>query len=274
MRFKRFVMLIFLPLSVSAWGQQTQRSTAPPAGLQGPLSQALAIAGGVPAITAITDYTATGNLIYHGSQNVQGTVTLSGKGLDQFRMDTSLSTGVRSHVVNNGMATTKDENGTVSSFPRNLPAPGQAPRPIPSSDAFPYERPMFPGALASPFQQLAAALNNPAFRIAYKGILSVNGHSAHDFQVQRVLSGSIDLMSEYHTRDFFVDVSTLQVVMTLDMVPKNVVREILYSDYQAVNGVLMPFSITEVFGGQTVWAIQLIQFSFNVGLQNSVFVLE
>jgi hypothetical protein len=45
----------------------------------------------------------------------------------------------------------------------------------------------------------------------------------------------------------------------------------LFSDYRAINGILVPFSITERVAGQTTWTIQLSQIAFNTGLGDTDF---
>jgi hypothetical protein len=95
MRYARFGLFCALLSIVPAWSkqplpQQTQTATPTPA-TKDPqavsiLNQALSVAGGMPAISAIADYTATGNMTYYSSQDVQETVTLRGLGLGQFRM--------------------------------------------------------------------------------------------------------------------------------------------------------------------------------------------
>jgi hypothetical protein len=287
MRTARFGLLLCLMLlDISVWGQQAptpaiqpqltipqqaQQVTTPPPAPKDPqavsvLNQVLSVGGGAAAIKAVTDYTGTGNITYNWNPVEQGSVTVMGLGFDQFRVDANLSRGVHSSVISAGQTTTKTQEGVISQYP--------PPYPVPSSDAFPYQPPMFPGSLVLPHAQLVAVLNSPRFSVSYKGLVQVDGHPAHDIQVLRVLPGPTDVMSEYHTRDFFVDASTLQVVMTQEMVPKNVVRVIRYSDYRTVSGVLAPFSISEEMGGQQTWAIQLSRITFNAGLQGASFAVE
>jgi hypothetical protein len=280
MRSARFGLLFCLQLLLSAtvWAQQPQapanRSSSAPSfapAQKDPqalntLNQALAAAGGASAIGAIKDYTATGNVTYNWNPAVQGSVTVLGLGLNEYRVDANLPRGVRSSVVSFGQTTTKSEEGVLSQYPR--------PYPVPSSDAFPYQPPMFPGSLIFPYEQLVAVVNTPRFNVSNKGVVQVDGHSAYDIHVQWIVAGPADLASEYHTRDFYVDTSTSQLLMTQDIVPKHTVHVIRYSDYRAVNGVLVPFSITEAMGGQQTWAIQLSQFTFNTGLQDASFVLK
>jgi len=267
------LLLSILLLTIPVWAQQTQPSTTTPPATKDPqavsvLNQALTVAGGAAALKAITDYTATGNITYHWNPEAQGTVTVRGLGLGQIRVDANLPHGVHSWVISDGQTSTKAEDGTLSQYP--------PPYPVPSSESFPYQPPMFPGSLAFPHEQFVAVLNSPIFSVSYKGIAQVDGRSVHDIELQRVLPGQTqtDNMTEYRIMEFFVDTSTLQVAMTQDSMPKHIVHQVRYSDYRPVNGVLMPFSISEQMGGQKTREIQLDQISFNGGLQDSDFVLH
>jgi hypothetical protein len=48
-------------------------------------------------------------------------------------------------------------------------------------------------------------------------------------------------------------------------------QDVLYSNFQQVNGVVVPFSITEKISGQQTWAIQLNAIQFNTGLTEANF---
>jgi hypothetical protein len=289
MRSARFGLLhTILLLNIPVWGQQSQTPVlqpqpTPPQQTQpvttptpapkdsqavNVINQALTVAGGTAAIKALTDYTATGNITYHWNPEAQGTVTVRGLGSGQLRVDANLPRGLHSSVISGGQTSTKAEDGRLTQYP--------PPYPVPSSDAFPYQPPMFPAGLVLPHTQLAAVLNHPRFSITYEGIVQLDGNSVHDVQVQRLMPGQTqpDGMTEYHTIDFFIDTTTLQLVMTQDNVPKHIAHQIRYSDYRTVNGVLVPFSISEQMGGQRTRDIQLDGISFNTGLQDAAFALQ
>ena len=272
MRSARFGLLFcILLLSIPVWAQQTQPASSPaPKDPQAVsvLNQALTAAGGTAAIKAITDYTATGSVTYHWNPEAQGTVTVRGLGSGQIRVDANLPRGVHSSVVSEGQTTTKAEDGTLSQYPPSYP--------VPSSDAFTYQPAMFPGSLVLPHSQLVVVLNASRFRLIYKGVVQVDGHAVHDIQAQIVFPGQTqpDSMTEYHTVDTFIDTTTLQLVMTQDLIPNHVVHQIRYSDYRAVNGVQVPFSIGEEMGGQRTWEISLDGANFNTGLQDTDFSLH
>ena len=272
MRATLFLLIALFSLSVPLLGQ-TQSSTAPSGvaaqDAQGVnvLNQAITLAGGTSALKAVTDYTGSGNITYHGNSDVQGTVTIKGLGSIAVRLDATLPTGVRSWAIHDGQTALKQENGTITQLAAINPN-------VPSSDAFPYQTPLFPSSIAFPYRQLTNVLANPSFSIAYKGIVQIDGHSVHDIQIQRVLAGIVDPMSKYHSREFFIDSSSFQIVMTQDTVPKNITHQIHYSNYIAVSGVLVPFGINEQLGDQPTWTIQLSQMTFNSGLQDSAFALQ
>jgi hypothetical protein len=262
MRSPRFSLLLCLLLfNVSVWGQQTQPGTAPPPAPKDPqalsvLTQALAVAGGATAINAIADYRATGNITYSENPQLQGSVTVQGLGLNECRLDADLPNGVRSWAVTEGRLSQKDENSFVQLIHSQIA--------------------MHLGGLIVPYQELYFALNSPAYGIANKGQTQVNGHSVYDIQVQLISTGFArpQRLVDFYTRDYFVDATTFQVVMTQDFVPVQLPRQLQYSDFTLVKGVLVPLSVTEVVNGHQTWAIQLNQINFNTGLQDSAFVLQ
>jgi hypothetical protein len=221
------------------------------------VTQALTAAGGIDAITTISDYLATGSVTYHLDldHDVHGSVTVRGKGLNQFRLDANLPSGVRSEVTD-GLTTIKTEDGQVYRLHS--------------------QPPLAPARLALPQLQLRAALRSHGLNLSYKGMVDVDGHPAHDIQVQHFLAGGPNQhgdLSAYRTVDFFVDPSTFQIVMTQDTIPKHIVRQIRYSDFRLVRGMSVPFSISASIHGQNMWLINLTEINFNSGLQDSDFQL-
>jgi hypothetical protein len=271
MRFSRSgVLLCLLLLNISVSGQQTQQATTPTQDPQAVsvLNQALTVAGGAPAILAIQDYMGSGSITYP-EQDAQGTVTVLGLRGTEFRMDANLPAGMRSWAVDDGVITSKSEAGTIWSM-----ALKEA---VPSSDAFPFQTPLFPASIAFPDRQLAAVVGNPSYELTYKGVVQIDGHTVYDIQLRRSssqsASGSTSVLPP-RSKDIFVDTTSFQVVKVSDTLPKGVQHELHYSDYRPVVGVLMPFSITEDVAGQEGWTVQLSQIIFNTGLQEASFVIQ
>jgi hypothetical protein len=255
-----------LLLNISVWSQQTQQATTPTPAPKDPqavsvVNQALAVAGGTPAIRAIQDYTGSGNITYNSEQDGTGTVMVLGLAGTEFRMDANLPAGARSFAVSGGVISTKDEKGTIwSMMPKN---------PVSSSDVYPFQTPLFPSSIAFPTRQLTAVVNNPIYSLSYKGIAQADGHSAYDIETQRVLSGVAE-----RTRDIFIDSTSFQVVKVSETLPKGVPHSIHYSDFRPVGGILMPYTISEEVAGQQIWTIQLNQINFNTGLQVASFTIQ
>jgi hypothetical protein len=278
MRYARLgLLLLVYMLSCSVWAQQTPSTgTQPPsAPTQESISetpsatvtndpqavsmvnQVLSVAGGPVAIMAITDYKATGNITYRmgADPDIQGSITIRGGGLGQLRMDSVLSTGSRS-VVMNGLITEKTEDGTIKTFQPQAP--------------------MLPSRLFIPYLPLGAIVNGHGYSLSSKGLVEIEGRSLQDVQVQLVLPGSVDPNSAFRratTMDFFIDPSNLQVVVMQDVVNNLLVRKVRYSDYRIANGFLVPFAISEEVDGQPKSLIQLTQIQFSTGLQDSDFQL-
>jgi hypothetical protein len=277
MRFGRFGLLVCLSfLSVSVLAQQPlssqQATTQPPAPQDSQavsvLNQALTASGGAAAIKAIADYTATGNVTYHWNPAEQGPLTIQGLGFTDIRFDASLSSGLHSESIHDGQTSTKNANEPVRHYPPAYP--------VPSSDAFDYQLPLFPSGFMVPQIPIAFVVNNPTFSISYKGIVQVNGTSAHDIQVQLVLpkQSQTDRSTEYRTIELLIDASSYLVTMTRDTVSTHASHEVYYSSYTLVNGIMVPFSISEVIGNQNTRDIQLNKITFNLGLQDSAFIVQ
>jgi len=246
-----FAVIFLVPIFAEG---QSATATKDPQAVQ-IVTQALVTAGGTSTIDLISDYKATGNVMYHLAEDAQGKVTIRGKGLDELRIDADLPTGVRSEAISRGMMTMKLEDGTVNS--RQMHAP------------------LVPTRFLLPYLLLSPALGSPGYNIWYKGTVALAGRSLYDIQVQRILSLAptpTTQLLEYFTIDFFIDPSTFQVVMVQDAIPRHITRQIRYSNYKMVDGISVPFSIVES-GAELPCEINLDQITFNSGLQDSDFQL-
>ena len=238
---RSLILPLFLIALSSLSAQQTSQETKLPSPQRDPealalLSQALAAAGGEEAIRAVNDYTASGRFTFYQSKDEQipGTVTLNGRGYGQFRMDTDLPDGRRSNSITEGRTTTKDIDGTISTFPPE--------RPVPSSDASPRKAPLLPNGLILPSLQLRFALRSAVLNVTYKGLVELEGRQAHHIQLQRPLPRALAESSrtlsaswaQSRMVDVFIDSSTLQVLLTQEMFPNNVLQRVRYSDYRSL----------------------------------------
>ncbi len=225
------------------------------------VAQVLKNAGGAAALSAIQDVTGSGTITYYwAGEEVQGTLTVKGRGTGQFRLDANLSTGSRSWAVNNGAGFVKEVDGSVTKIP--------------------YHNTVNFGNLTFPLSFIAAVAQDTSTIINYVGLETKESSQVHHVRMQKAFASTADpsgILSRLTIRDFFIDSTTFQVVSTLDMVHPadastiDYPREMQFSDYRNVNGILVPFLIVEVATGQRTYAIQLNQVTFNSGLQDSEF---
>lgn len=186
------------------------------------LNQVLAAGGGVPAIAAVSDYTATGNVV---TGNDKGTITIRGHHRWEFRMDVNGPTGTHSSGVHHGMVFIQAEDGTVS-----IP---QQKGNHPDRFALPVWTPMFPAGVAFQSAFVAHVVSGKVFAVSYIGTTEINGRSAHDI---RIVAGPFTAtpqsvkgdLSARPTRDLFIDTSTFQIVAFRESVPRNPIHEVDY----------------------------------------------
>lgn len=225
------------------------------------LQSCLQAAGGTQAIAAIRDFKAIGTITYNwANQDVQGSVTVRGRGTEQFRLDADLPDGRLSWAVNNGDGFYQKLDGSTKHIF------------YPNAVNF--------GSLTFPYIFLAASLTDPATSISYVGAVTKNDHKTYDVRLQRTLPPGSDpngILTKLTKKDFFIDTATFQILSTSDMVhPEKATtidmpHEMQFSGYKVIDGVLVPSSIAETIVGQHTYTIQLNQVTFNTGLQDSDF---
>jgi hypothetical protein len=260
-RFGFFFFLLFFNLLVGAQQiapQQTQPTTTKDPPAISVINQVLNAAGGSQAISAISSYIATGTINYltNGETNAQGNVTVRALGLNLFRIDTTAPWGARSEVTN-VRTSVKDANGVVTTL-RTQPSLAAA-------------------RFILPYLHLRVAVGSNTLNVVYKGLVTVDGNSSHDIQIQQILppgpDGKMSIMDSVSV-DYFIDQSSFRVVMMQDTLPRYGSHQVRYSNFTPVNGVLVPFSITENLHGQNTRLIQLNQITFNSDSQTSDFVFQ
>ena len=251
------LLSVLLPLTVwAAQAKQDQQAISV-------LNSCLTASGGFAAITAVQDFSASGSVTYYwANQNIQGTVTLKALGTSNFRVDAVLQTGTRSWAVSNGNGALVDTNGTRTTIP--------------------YYNGVNVGVLSWRLPNLVAALANTAATLSYIGVVQSDAGQA--IQIHYVLPDTTNpdpSLANLNTIDYFFDPNTYYLLETLDTtysattfnLTQGLQHELLLSNYQNVNGVMVPFSVTEKISGQSTWLVQLTGINFNVGLSIADFQL-
>ena len=251
-RFSKYVLLslsfTFLPVSVVSQ-EQTAPSVSRDPQAVAILAQALTVAGA--SAQGAQDFTATGAITYYwAGEEVKGSAMIRGKGTEQFSLEVTLPEKTRSVTVKGGKGATKEIDG--------------------STTVIPYYNARNQAAATLPLLRVAASLSNPSTSVSYEGVVDVDGRSAHHI---RLLAPNPEddpenRFKDLRTLDVFVDASSFLVVKTRDTIHAerdmndHYARELFFSDYRAVNGVLVPFAMSEKFGGQRTWSLQLDSVSF------------
>ena len=261
--------LVFATLALVAplLGQQNPTVSSQPLTVQRDpqaitlLTQALNAAGGTAAVGSIQDFTGTGNVtFYWAGQDVPGSIIFKGRGTTQFRLDASTASGNLTVIANNGAGSVARPDGTtaVLSLPVTLNL----------------------GSATLQVLNIAAALGDSSMSILNEGSSTYNGTQVTVVRVERALpstGSSNPIPDTASARDLFIDSNTHLILAVRDRAyPKDGIgpttpHDLVFSDYQNVNGVLVPFAIKEEIDGQVTMTVQLSQVTFNTGLSDSNF---
>jgi len=111
----------------------------------------------------------------------------------------------------------------------------------------------------------------------------VNGVQAQQIRIQPTFTSQDDpdgTFSLWGTVDYFIDASSFLLIKDQDTFysPDNPAdthnRETYFTNYQALNGVVLPMSVSEQFSGQATWTLQITSVAFNTGLTSADFQLQ
>jgi len=225
------------------------------------LTKSLNVTGGVAYIAAIHDFTATGTITYNwAGEAVPGSLTVYGKGLNEFRMDANVSSGTQSFILNGA-------EGAL--FPLNGP-----------KTKLPFYSVMTAGSLTFPAARIANVLSDSTISVSYLGMHTWNGSQVCLVHVAPLLDPTFNLaapLSGLGEFDLYIDPTSYQPLGLSDKIWSNTdmtqpyLHEIVFSNYTATNGLSIPFTITERVSGQQTWSITLTSARFNSGLPDSLF---
>lgn len=225
------------------------------------LSACVTASGGPAAVSQLQDLVATGDITYKwANEDVKGTVTLKARGTAQFRTDALLASGTRSWATSGSSGILVDTDGSRSEIP--------------------FYNAINVGILNSRLPNIFAALNDETVSVTYVGLVQVGSVKAQQVHVQYTDDSNPDpMLASIQATDYYFDPDTALLLQTVDStysttsVSQPYVHTVAFSEYKAVQGVLMPFSITETISQQVTWSIELSNITFNVGLGDSDFKL-
>lgn len=218
-----------------------------------------AVSGG----TAISDVTLTGSVTWSGTDT--GTSTLQALGVGESRMDLSLTSGTRTEIRD---AQTGVPLGQWFA-PNN--ASGYFASQNCSTDAVWF------------FPVLGSLAAGPNVVLSNIGATTWNGASVQHIQsyvYQSNQAGLVPSPQQLSTMDFYLDATTLlPVAVTFNVHPDNdattnLLVEVDFSNYQALNGVFAPTHIQKYQQGNLMVDMVVTGALFNTGLSLSTFAVN
>jgi hypothetical protein len=224
------------------------------------VQKAIVAAGGTESIRSLKDFKASGEVIhYWAGQEVTGTVEIQGRGLDQVRMDSQMPDGVHSVVLNHGA--------------------GKSIHPGSSQEISAVNGSKL-GLLIFPVPTLVNALEDPAASFSLTGTEQIVEIQASKIRIIRGLPprfANDETMKRFKTFEVFIDPNTFMIVAVRHPYfqrgssARVVLREVDFSSFTQVNGIMVPFTITEKAFNQTTWTVKLNNIGFNVGVHEGAF---
>lgn len=251
----------FCVLPLFAIAQTVSQPSLPTSDPQA-ISLAQKAVAALEAGATISDVTLNANVTWiSGSDNETGTGTFQAKGFSESRIYLNLSGGSRTDVrnISGGFpagAWKKNGANAIAYAQHNCWAD--------ASWFFP--------ALSSLVQ-----VTNSNFFFAYVGQEQHAGVSVQHIRVSQFIAL---FPSPVSTTDFYLDVNSyLPLAVAVSLHPDNdmntnIPSEIRFANYQAVNGIQVPFHFQQLVDGTVNLDVIVTNAAFNTGLQDSQFTLQ
>ena len=217
--------------------------------------------------TVLADATVTGTARWTvGGTHDSGTVTLKVKGSSQSRVDLSLSQARRIEV--------RSQPGTAPQgawLHPLAPSFSTAPHSFAAHNLYSESQWFFPA--------LTALTGAPASYVA--SYIGAETHNGVQVQHVRLVRGATAEVQRFSATDYYLDAHTLlPVAMRFITHPDNnaagasVPIEIRYANYQAVNGVQVPYSIQKYLNDVLILDVTVQSVALNSGVADSEFMLQ
>ncbi len=211
---------------------------------------------------AISDVTLTGSVTWSGEAvQESGTGTLLASGTGESRMNIVFPAGTWTEI--------RDTSTGV--------ALGQWLAPNGASSLFAFQNCVTDAVWFFPVLGSLAA--GPNVVLSYAGQETRNGGEAVQ-HIQSYIYQSNSIVQQWSTMDFYLDATTLlPVAVTFNAHPDNsatanLLVEVDFSNYQTMNGVMVPSRIQRSLQGNVLVAITITGASFNTGLPLSDFTIN
>jgi hypothetical protein len=219
---------------------------------------------------AVSDVTLSGNVVWtSGTDNETGTATAYGKTNVESRLDLALSGGSRSELRNS--AGGSPQGAWITGNGQSTPSADQNCW----TDAVWF----FP-ALTS----LSAVNSDATLVLVYIGLETQNGRPVQHIQAYHYIASKLPKVTnstqQMSTVDYYLDAQTLvPMFITFNAHPDddastNIAVEVDFSNYQLVNGILVPFHFTKLWQGNPLLDFTVTNVAVNSGLPDSLFSIQ
>lgn len=186
-------------------------------------------------------------------------VTVKTLGTNSLRIESNSSAGPSVFVVNNQRASARAGSGEIQFLSRASVANG--------------------GITQIPVLSVLSRWNEAGASLEYVGLEKLDGTEAHHVRLTPPLAA--DFPKELQSPcEVYIDVQSLLVLKLVYLVrpPKNlkvsVPVEVVYSDYRAASGLVIPFQMKYTMRGQQLRQYRIKSFSVNQGAQPADFELR
>lgn len=255
-----FVSLVFLGPGAHAQSTSAVQIQRDPRAIS--ILSAYVAASGAGA-ASVTDFVASGTVTYfQAGKKVQAPVKVEGLGAIDFRLDAQLPNGTRSWSVSQAGGKLQKTDGTTTRMPW--------------SDAVHLL------CATWPVPYVVAALNSASTSITLVKQTTFAGQPAYDVRIEQVLPASIDPrghFSKLSAKHIFIDARSYLALGTQDWSHSKfssrppLKQRFFFSGYREVDGIAIPYDVTETIAGQRTWSLQLSSISFDTGLTPANFTL-
>lgn len=259
---RRLIIACYFVLTLCAAAQ-----TSPQAPTSDPQAVTLAqqSVAALTSATVINDVTLSANVTQiYGSDTETGTGTFSAKGTSESRVDLSLSGGNRSDVRN-----------AINGVPQGAWSANGATATAYAGHNCRTDAVWFFPALSSLTQ-----VTNQKFIFKYIGAEQHNGVSVQHIRVFQTATNDVTgMIQRLSTTDFYLDTTTnLPDAIAVHTHADNnmgldIPLEVRFTNYQAVNGVQVPFHFQQMLNGGVVLDATVTNVTFNTGLADTLFTL-
>jgi len=256
------VILTVVSCSLFLFGQEGPKRPQREPVLLDVLTRVVNAAGGAQSLASVHDLTESGDITFRWEEDVKGPVTIRAIGGNRFRMEADLPDGKTTWIVKDGSGT--KQQGDQKAIP------------LSGSNAANF------GNFTFPIAYLAAAIRDPNTDISLVGIETREARSVYRIRVDGRLDVIRNQIAGVSVRkDVLVDALSFEIMSVEDSpfpvyqrngkLSDSPPREITYGDFRVVNGVLVPFLISEKVHGQSGVDIRLDKVVFNTGLSDTDF---